>query len=522
MRVEEGALALLAVVSCAGAGGAGVLASAAAGTAVAASSGNKDAPRWSLSLDGRLLGGEIGGSRDAALPRHRRHCGRLSRRRNNQRGASATEAERRRRSAVGVRGGAVVSDPYSARMQVMITRNMRKVLVEELGYLAEEVDDMDPKIAAVVIEKSLPRPRAGMPIAWRKSIRQRKTGGPLFLRPVRLLAVAVETAAGAAVNGAVAVALFPFFALGKGFGAVRTGGAKGVAATVLGMGVAAVLAVLVTSARSGDGGADGAFLGSAGLQSLGDTLAAAKARLPALKGKGSSAVGDRKAFPDAERGREGGGDGSANGGGATAAAKWAGSARRRRKGQPRRSMDVDKERREGEEDGQGGSDGDSGLKKDGRARSSTDSSSSEESARASGRSRRDSGGRRGRRATGTTRAGESEEGLADGMGSNPRATEEHGAATINDLPPNPLASRKTSMVDEDEGMKGEESWEELDSSHRWGRTPMDEHIPSEEEMEGWEDTIQETDSWLDQRINKVAGLLFGRDGWGKDDRAPPK
>lgn len=32
-----------------------------------------------------------------------------------------------RRTAMGVRGGAVVSDQYNARMQVMITRNMRKV-----------------------------------------------------------------------------------------------------------------------------------------------------------------------------------------------------------------------------------------------------------------------------------------------------------------------------------------------------------------------------------------------------------
>lgn len=38
---------------------------------------------------------------------------------------------------------------------------LEQVLVDELDYLAEEVDDMDPQIAAVVIEKSLPRPRAG-------------------------------------------------------------------------------------------------------------------------------------------------------------------------------------------------------------------------------------------------------------------------------------------------------------------------------------------------------------------------
>ncbi|CAN0221611.1 unnamed protein product [Ectocarpus sp. 12 AP-2014] len=71
-------------------------------------------------------------------------------------------ASRGRRVALGLRGGApAVSDRYNARMQVMITRNMRKVLMDELGYAADEVDDMDPQIAAVVIEKSLPRPRAG-------------------------------------------------------------------------------------------------------------------------------------------------------------------------------------------------------------------------------------------------------------------------------------------------------------------------------------------------------------------------
>lgn len=37
----------------------------------------------------------------------------------------------------------------------------QQVLVDELDYLPDEVDDMDPQIAAVVIEKSLPRPRAG-------------------------------------------------------------------------------------------------------------------------------------------------------------------------------------------------------------------------------------------------------------------------------------------------------------------------------------------------------------------------
>ena len=43
----------------------------------------------------------------------------------------------------------------------MFSVSIVQVLVEELDYLPDEVDDMDPQIAAVVIEKSLPRPRAG-------------------------------------------------------------------------------------------------------------------------------------------------------------------------------------------------------------------------------------------------------------------------------------------------------------------------------------------------------------------------
>lgn len=38
--------------------------------------------------------------------------------------------------------------------------------MEELGYLVDEVEDMDPQIAAVVIEKSLPRPRAGLSVTF--------------------------------------------------------------------------------------------------------------------------------------------------------------------------------------------------------------------------------------------------------------------------------------------------------------------------------------------------------------------
>ena len=44
---------------------------------------------------------------------------------------------------------------------------MRRVLEDELGYGTDEVDVMEPQIAAVVIERGLARPAAGMPKSWR-------------------------------------------------------------------------------------------------------------------------------------------------------------------------------------------------------------------------------------------------------------------------------------------------------------------------------------------------------------------
>jgi hypothetical protein len=43
---------------------------------------------------------------------------------------------------------------------------MRKVLEEELGYHSDEVDTIEPQIAAVVIERGLTRPSNGMPASW--------------------------------------------------------------------------------------------------------------------------------------------------------------------------------------------------------------------------------------------------------------------------------------------------------------------------------------------------------------------
>lgn len=52
-----------------------------------------------------------------------------------------------RRAAKRVRGGAVVSDQYNARMQVMITRNMRKV---HTYHMRKEIKPTNPGLACSV------------------------------------------------------------------------------------------------------------------------------------------------------------------------------------------------------------------------------------------------------------------------------------------------------------------------------------------------------------------------------------
>lgn len=65
-------------------------------------------------------------------------------------------------------------DDSGKGLQVFITGRMRRVLEEELGYLREEVNIMEPQIAAVVIERGLARPSNGMPISWRKEAGSKK------------------------------------------------------------------------------------------------------------------------------------------------------------------------------------------------------------------------------------------------------------------------------------------------------------------------------------------------------------
>lgn len=70
-----------------------------------------------------------------------------------------------------IRGGAEFdsNDKTSGGIQYMITHRMRRILIESLGYLPDEVDSMDPQVAAVVIERGLSRPSKGMPLSWRQN-----------------------------------------------------------------------------------------------------------------------------------------------------------------------------------------------------------------------------------------------------------------------------------------------------------------------------------------------------------------
>ena len=65
-------------------------------------------------------------------------------------------------------GGVQDKNTGSASIQFMITNRMRRILEEDLSYLSEEIDEMDPQIASVVIEKGLSRPSTGMPKKWIK------------------------------------------------------------------------------------------------------------------------------------------------------------------------------------------------------------------------------------------------------------------------------------------------------------------------------------------------------------------
>lgn len=81
------------------------------------------------------------------------------------------DEEKEQRSQIVVGKGKAKSSQSkqaSSGIQFMITNKMRSVLQSDLGYLKEEVDEMEPQIASVVIERRLVRPLKGMPAAWRR------------------------------------------------------------------------------------------------------------------------------------------------------------------------------------------------------------------------------------------------------------------------------------------------------------------------------------------------------------------
>ena len=73
-------------------------------------------------------------------------------------------------SPVRIIAASLEGDGNTASIQYMITRRMRRVLEDELNYLPEEVDVMDPQIAKVVIERGLSRPMKGMPATWKRDV----------------------------------------------------------------------------------------------------------------------------------------------------------------------------------------------------------------------------------------------------------------------------------------------------------------------------------------------------------------
>ncbi|CAM9162438.1 unnamed protein product [Ectocarpus fasciculatus] len=374
-----------------------------------------------------------------------------------------------------------------------------------------------------------------MPIAWRRSIRQTASSS----NPVQLLAGAVLAAAGAVVNGAVAVAAFPFVAAGKGVGAAKAGGFKGAAVTLLALSL--MTAVLVTSSALG-GDVDEKYPGAAGLRSFGENLASAKALV-------------------LSRGKDGGrtvtSGGTAKTTGSAAGRTWLGARNSSNepdaRGKPKRGAEssstaqeeerpdatgakgkggfVNMQKRVGQ-DGRGGRQENARRRQEGNGGSfpepSSDNAAGEgrrgerclpEGSSGSPSSRRS---RRGRVKRSTPKGSEvykksdallaatvdeGEEVLPDAP---PVGLNAEGAVTFEELPPAPPAPDTIGVLNEKEI---EAPWSEPDPP-RWGRRPMPEHIPSEEEMKAWDTKMAVSDTWLDRAINGVMRSLFG----GGDDK----
>ena len=85
--------------------------------------------------------------------------------------AQSTREEFQRQQQAKVAAAAEIAAAATAEdapptVQYMITKNMKRVLADELGYTEEEVKFMKPDVAAVITSKRLKRPSGGMPDAF--------------------------------------------------------------------------------------------------------------------------------------------------------------------------------------------------------------------------------------------------------------------------------------------------------------------------------------------------------------------
>lgn len=110
----------------------------------------------------------------------------------------------------------------TANMQFMITNQMRYTLENELGYLSDEVDEMEPQIAAVVISRSLARPAKGMPASWRRPDPSRINPIEVIGTFMRAVSKQFKTAAGMSTKVVVpVVAVAAVVLLGRQVSKVR-------------------------------------------------------------------------------------------------------------------------------------------------------------------------------------------------------------------------------------------------------------------------------------------------------------
>jgi hypothetical protein len=93
-----------------------------------------------------------------------------------------------------------------------ISKRMRRILVDKLKYLETEVDDLEPQIAIVLIERGLSRPKKGVPSSWLKSHARQQEFGDHLLAILRNFSS--STVQILKFGQSVVVPLLPFAAVG--------------------------------------------------------------------------------------------------------------------------------------------------------------------------------------------------------------------------------------------------------------------------------------------------------------------